>query len=93
MTLRWILFALLALFFLGNATANASMYYRFFVYGKRGSAIPLLGAVAGTVGLLIVPVEGMRSWWWLPWVMDPGGLFWCGMTVYWSLRKSTARRG
>ena len=89
MTSRWVLFGILGIFFLGNAIANASMFYRFFVHRKRGSAIPLLGALSGTFAILVVPIDGAHAWWWLPWVVDPGGLFWCGMVIYRFLRTRT----
>jgi hypothetical protein len=36
------------------------------------SYVPLIGGVAGMVGMLFLPVPGMRRFWWVPLVVDLG---------------------
>jgi hypothetical protein len=36
------------------------------------SYVPLIGGVVGMVGMLFLPVPGMRRFWWVPLVVDLG---------------------
>jgi len=85
--LRYILGALLALFFLGTALANACVFAKFFLHGKRSSSIPIIGGTAGFLALLLLPIPGPTGIWWLPFILDPGCLLWGILVAYVALRK------
>ena len=76
MTLRWIGGCLLLAFFLCVASANIYiLYWNITRKGKRFvSGIPFGGGIAGVLGLLLIPVPQLRSWWWAPLVADYGAL-------------------
>ena len=70
---RYVLAAVLGLFFIAMAGANIWMKVRSYRTGKFISVIPLLGGLAGLLAMLIVPID-LRRWCWLPLVLDPGCL-------------------
>jgi hypothetical protein len=39
---------------------------------KFQSFVPLLGGITGTIGIAMLPIEGMRPFWWLPLIADVG---------------------
>jgi hypothetical protein len=47
------------------------------------SYLPLFGGVMAGIGLAWNPILELRRWWWLPTLIDPGGLmmFWFEMVV------------
>jgi hypothetical protein len=58
------------LFFAGCATANGSVFIKWLAQKKSGSTIPLIGGIAGCLGLLIAPWPGVRFYWWVPLILD-----------------------
>lgn len=57
-------------FFTGCATANASVFVKWLVWKKSGSTIPLIGGMIGCVAFYFSPWLAMRSYWWLPLLLD-----------------------
>lgn len=49
------------------------------------SPIPIIGGVLCCVGMLVLPVAGVRQWGWVPVAVDPGGPAFAMvcMLVYW----------
>ena len=46
------------------------------------SLIPFVGGVAGMLGMIILPVNGMRYFWWAPLTLDLGcGLMLLGIVI------------
>ena len=83
---------LLGAFFVGCALSNASVLYMYYVKKKTGSQIPIIGALSGMFAVLLLPVEGARVLWWVPWVLDPGGLPWLILVSYAYLKDRIAHR-
>jgi len=71
---RWLVFAAAGIVFVGCAASNAAALVRHFVSKRKGSMIPLLGGVAGAVGVVASPEPALRPFWWLPLVADPGSV-------------------
>lgn len=57
---------------------NAACIYAQVVRQKYSSWIPLVGGIAGMIGCLIFPHGHLRSYWWLPLILDYGCMV--GMT-------------
>jgi hypothetical protein len=71
-TLLWALGTVLLAVFVSGATVNLAVAWRFCSRGQRESLIPFLAGCAGAVGFLILPVNGLARWWWIPLVIDLG---------------------
>ena len=41
---------------------------------KASSAVPIIGGVAASIGVAIIPAEGIWKWSWIPLILDWGGL-------------------
>lgn len=54
------------------AVANVVLGVRYYVHGKRSTLVPLVGGVLGAIGCLIAPWTILRTWWWLPLLIDIG---------------------
>ena len=59
---------------------------------KHISWVPLLGGLFGVAALLIVPIDGARTFWWLPLIVDFGSAPGLGLTAiflvrYWTTGK------
>jgi hypothetical protein len=53
---------------LGNAyTIIASLFYK-----RHVSAVPFVGGVVGSIGVLVLPIFQLKSFWWVPLVADYG---------------------
>lgn len=73
MILRIVLAIPLLILFVWCAGFNASILWRAFVRRRKApSWIPFIGGLSGALALLLVPVPGARSWWWLPLLLDWG---------------------
>jgi hypothetical protein len=84
--LRWILSVLLLLLFAYASCLNASIAWVGGVLNRRAASMgPLLGGIAGSLGLIIIPVSGFKHWWWLPFWLDFGSLPLLLATAYWYL--------
>jgi hypothetical protein len=57
------------------ATLNASVLWIWYVQKRKApSRIPLLGGVAGSIGIWLLPLAAAHKWWWAPLVVDLGCL-------------------
>lgn len=73
----WITGGILVLLFLVIAAGNAQWFWQGIVKKeKTGSSVPLVGGVLGWLGMLQLPVPGVHSLAWLPFVLDAGSLLW-----------------
>jgi hypothetical protein len=68
----WTVSVLLLIFFAVCAVGNIVIVVRGYLYQERASLAPLLGGIAGAVGVLLLPWPAARSWWWLPLLLDLG---------------------
>jgi len=64
-----------------------SMNYLHWIYPwlarKKGSSpLPLIGGLFCYLAMRIFPIAGVRSWAWLPWILDPGCAFLVGFFFY-----------
>lgn len=78
--IRWVLASVLLFMALWVGLAN--WYIVFTAYFRKkptGSWSPLLSGVCGAVGLLLLPVEGVKHLAWMPLLLDWGSL--PGITV------------
>src|SRR5579862_6336791 len=77
----------------GIAALNAGVAWQQFVLRRRApSRIPLVGGVAGLVGILLLPLPGWHAWW-VPLVLDWGSAPGLLYTACWhALRRHRADR-
>jgi len=78
--IRWIIAAVLFVFFLGTAFTNAWTIFRFYLRGEKGSSLPIFGGLAGVFSVLIAPIGQAWHWCWVPLIFDfwtlPSAFFW-----------------
>jgi hypothetical protein len=73
--LRWILSIVFGSVFLWIGSLHAAIFFKEFILRQRApSYAPLVAGICGTLALLIVPLTGVRRWWWIPLVLDWGSL-------------------
>ena len=63
---------------------NALTLVRYLAKGRRGSAMPLIGGVAGAGALWLLPIPGAGAWWWVPLILDYGSL---PLLAYYAIMK------
>ena len=67
---RYFFAAAALLFFLGCAAANGVVFFRWMFQKKAGSTIPIIGGALGCVALFISPWPVLKSYWWIPLILD-----------------------
>lgn len=72
--MHWLFSIVLLVIALLATVANALIVIRFFLQGKQGSALPLIGGLAGAGGLRLMPLSGVQAWWWVPLILDYGSV-------------------
>lgn len=64
----------LGFLFLGGFCFLAIQHYvflaRHFLLGAKGSMVPFVGAIVGTIGCLLLPFDRISSYWWVCWFAD-----------------------
>ncbi len=95
---RWILGIVLLTLAFYIAVLNWKQFVLAHLLGRSArSWIPLLGGVAGSAGLIVVPSNTMNSLWWIPPLIDwgciPGLLFTCVWHMKRVLCKKSDRSG
>ena len=78
------------LLFLGGWASLANWTIPFRKGG--GSLIPLFGGLFAAAGLAVVPVDGLRSLWWVPLLVDLGCAPLMTLTVGFLLYRAVAAR-
>lgn len=59
----------------GRTSAANAMTALKYVQSKRHiSAIPIVGGFCGTLALIVLPINQLRSWWWIPLILHYGSL-------------------
>lgn len=72
---RWIVSGLLLVFSLYMAGMNWAVFVNNYILKKKWtSAVPLLGGVAGVLGVLLLPIAGSWRFAWIPLIADWGSL-------------------
>src|SRR5207248_11725174 len=59
-------------FFLVLAVGNALSVASYLRHRRHASAIPVIGGIAGVLASILPPVEDVRSFWWIPLIVDYG---------------------
>jgi hypothetical protein len=72
--LLWILGALFLSIAAFCIVGNVVVLIRYLLKRKRSSIVPLIGGLAGMLGMLIIPIRGSGKWFWLPLVLDYGAV-------------------
>ena len=74
-TVRWIVSVLLLLFALYMAGMNWAVFVNNHLLKRKWtSAVPLVGGVAGILGVLLLPVAGNWRFAWIPLIADWGSV-------------------
>ncbi|HPF41135.1 MAG TPA: hypothetical protein P5081_18045 [Phycisphaerae bacterium] len=73
-TIRWIVGILALLFAAACALTNYAIIYQWYRHRRRASMIWAAGSIAGVIGCLLTPIDGLRVWWWIPLIVDPGSV-------------------
>ena len=74
-TLWWLISLVLLALFFWVAGMNAALFWQGVVRRRKtSSVIPLIGGIFGVLALLSMPIQGVRWHWWLPLLLDWGGL-------------------
>ena len=92
MEILQLLLAIVFLFIFGwIGFLNAQIAYKdFFLRQETASWVPLVAGVAGLAGLLLLPVQGLAKWCWVPLVLDWGSIPGLGNTfVYYMFLAKT----
>ncbi|MGH9571773.1 MAG: hypothetical protein ACRD4F_19190, partial [Candidatus Angelobacter sp.] len=64
--MRWIISVVL-LIVAGMITfVNAAIARRWLSTARRGSLVPVIGGILGSLGLLLIPLDGLSAYWWIP---------------------------
>lgn len=72
--LLWILTAIAAYVFALQAISNLAISIRQVRLKSSETLLLLVGGLAGVVAVLLMPVEGVRRYWWIPLLVDMGSL-------------------
>lgn len=81
-TIAWVLSVVGIVFMLGAIAANAATLGGYLLRRQRGSMIPILGGLAGSGALLLMPIDVVSTYWWVPLLVDPGCGLWVFMLVW-----------
>ena len=69
--------------FLWVALGNLGILLRWYVRGKHGSLIPLVGGLSGIEACFTLPFPTPRHWWWMPLIADLGSAHLaCAMVLF-----------
>jgi hypothetical protein len=71
-TFRWIVAAILISISLYAVIGNACTAIKWWCLKKRATMIPLVGGVAGVIGVLLLPIPWARGLWWALPILDLG---------------------
>jgi hypothetical protein len=69
---NWIGGIVFGTIFLVLAVSNGLAVASYVRHRRHVSAIPVFGGLAGLGACFLLPVEGLRSFWWLPLIVDYG---------------------
>lgn len=70
--IRWIVAAVLALFWLGSSISNLVALINARIHRSPTSLVLFFGGIAGVVAMLACPIPGTNRWAWVPAVLDLG---------------------
>ena len=71
-TASWIIGVVLGIVFIVLAASNAMTVVSYVCHRRHISAIPIFGGLAGVGACFIIPVPGVRPFWWVPLIVDYG---------------------
>jgi len=69
-TVRWLAGTLLIGFSLVVCVCNIALVCKWFLRHEHSSLVLVVGGLAAMAGFLIVPVEEMNRWFWIPLIAD-----------------------
>ena len=88
--LRWAGGGLLFIVFLWLAAMNGSIFWQNYIKREKApSWVPLVGGVFGTLSLLLLPIDSVKPWWWVPLIVDFGCVPGIVHTLIWGLIRAT----
>jgi hypothetical protein len=73
-TISWIGGLTFGVVFLALSTSNFVVVASYLRHRRHVSAIPLLGGLAGIGACFLLPIPCVRSFWWVPLIIDYGSL-------------------
>jgi hypothetical protein len=74
-TVRWIVGSALLTISIVMVIVNFRIFLKGIILRQHApSWIPFFGGGTGTLGILVVPLPALHSFWWLPLVLDWGSL-------------------
>lgn len=72
MIILWILGVVSLALCLWSVLGNLWIVFAGVFLNKKESLLPFVGGIAGAIGLLLMPVNHLRRFWWVPLVIDLG---------------------
>ena len=91
-TLRWCAASVLMAAFLVAAIGNIIVVIRSFFNPKVPSTVPLIGGIAGAASVLLAPIEGSNTLFWIPLVADVACVPMVVYTPFWLMRHRKQSR-
>ncbi len=94
MAVRWMLGLVLLTLSCLACVSNGIDAWEWFRHRRHSSSLPLIGGLFGALGLLILPLPQLASWWWLPFFLDYASLPWLLYTLgylLWALYNKRTR--
>ena len=84
---KWILVVVLLSCFFWIAIMNGTIFWQSHIKKEQTSSwIPLIGGLFGLCALIIMPVENVIYWCWLPLLLDWGCLPGITETIIWFIK-------
>ena len=82
----------LAFVFLYVTLCNFVIVFGWYLRRRRGSLVPLVGGLAGISACFTLPYHALRSWWYVPLLIDLGSLPLLVLTAVFHVRRFRAGR-
>ena len=70
--IRWVLSAVCIVSSMIVICGNYFIFIQTFITKRWASLIPFIGGILGAIGLGISPIDSLRNYWWMPFLIDLG---------------------
>lgn len=82
--IRWIAGLFLLVLSCWIICLNAWVFWKGYIQRKKAASwIPLIGGIFGMIAVLVLPVFWIKTWWWVPLLIDWGSLPGLLYTLIW----------